>query len=96
MRALEKRPVSTAATEAALEEIARKVRAWQPREIDSRQLGDWAMEILRKLDQVAYVRFASVYRSFEDVSAFRDVVKDLEQGLTPEQMRSQMPLIEED
>jgi transcriptional repressor NrdR len=51
------------------------------------------MEELRNLDQVAYVRFASVYRSFQDVSEFRDEIERLEQGPTPEERRHQMPLL---
>ncbi|MDF1763334.1 MAG: transcriptional regulator NrdR, partial [Oleibacter sp.] len=63
-RALEKRPVSIEAIEAALTRIKQNMRATGEREIDSRHVGEWVMEELRRLDQVAYVRFASVYRSF--------------------------------
>ncbi len=93
LRALEKRPVETEAVEAAISRIQRRLQACGEREIPSRQLGEWVMDELRDLDQVAYVRFASVYRSFEDVSEFRDEVERLEQGPTPEQKRQQMPLI---
>jgi len=58
-------------------------------------IGEWVMEELRRLDQVAYIRFASVYRSFEDVHAFREVIDRLERELTPEELRGQMPLIDE-
>lgn len=78
LRALEKRPVDTETVEAALHTIMRKVRACGDREVSSQALGDWVMEALRKLDQVAYVRFASVYRSFEDVHAFREEIDRLE------------------
>lgn len=76
-RALQKRPVASAQVEAALTRILDHVRACGDREIPSRQLGDWVMEELRELDQVAYVRFASVYRSFQDVHAFREEVEKL-------------------
>src|SRR5690606_39080616 len=78
MRALEKRPVSTDDVEAALARITHKLRATGEREVRSRQLGEWVMEELRDLDQVAYVRFASVYRSFQDVNAFREALRSEE------------------
>jgi transcriptional repressor NrdR len=77
LRALEKRPVGSAEVEAALLRILDRARARGEREIPSRILGDWVMEELRELDQVAYVRFASVYRSFQDVHAFREEVERL-------------------
>jgi len=77
LRALEKRPVSSEAVEAALSRILDRARARGERELPSRILGDWVMEELRELDQVAYVRFASVYRSFQDVHAFREEVEKL-------------------
>lgn len=78
LRALEKRPVDTDRVEAALHRIIQRLRSQGEREVPTRQLGEWVMEELRELDQVAYVRFASVYRSFEDVSAFREVIEGLE------------------
>jgi transcriptional repressor NrdR len=81
LRALEKRPVATERIEAAVAQIKRQMRASGEREIPSRQIGDWVMEHLRTLDQVAYVRFASVYRSFQDVRAFVDEIKRLETEL---------------
>jgi transcriptional repressor NrdR len=78
LRALEKRPVATEQIEVAVAHIKRQMRASGEREIPSRQIGDWVMEQLRTLDQVAYVRFASVYRSFQDVRAFVDEIKRLE------------------
>jgi len=79
MRALEKRPVSAEQVEAVLQRITDRIRAGGEREISSRQLGEWVMEELRRLDQVAYVRFASVYRSFQDVNAFREEIERLQQ-----------------
>ncbi len=57
------------------------------------RIGEWVMDELRDLDHVAYVRFASIYRSFQDVNAFREEINRLEQLPTPEARRSQLPLI---
>lgn len=78
LRALEKRPVGTDRIEEAIHRILKRLRDCGEREISTRDLGEWVMGELRDLDQVAYVRFASVYRSFEDVSAFREVIEGLE------------------
>jgi transcriptional repressor NrdR len=77
-RALEKRPVAIEAVESELAQIKNRLRATGERELDSRVLGELVMEALKRLDQVAYVRFASVYRSFEDLSEFRDAIASLE------------------
>ncbi|KAB7622763.1 transcriptional regulator NrdR [Alkalilimnicola sp. S0819] len=77
-RALEKRPVSVEDVEAAIHRIKKRLQGSGERELPARQLGEWVMDELRELDQVAYVRFASVYRSFQDVSAFREVIDGLE------------------
>ncbi|MCC5797316.1 MULTISPECIES: transcriptional regulator NrdR [Methylophaga] len=78
MRALEKRPVSTDAIDQAVKSIVRKLWATGEREVQSRLVGDWVMDALRELDEVAYVRFASVYRSFQDVNAFREEIERME------------------
>lgn len=77
-RALEKRPVSVEQFEQAMSNIKQKLRALGEREVASELLGEWVMEQLRALDKVAYVRFASVYRSFEDISAFQKEIELLE------------------
>jgi transcriptional repressor NrdR len=77
LKALEKRPVSSEALDAAVAHICHKLRALGEREVPSRQLGELAMEELRHLDEVAYVRFASVYRSFQDLEAFREEIERL-------------------
>ncbi|MEC7148826.1 MAG: transcriptional regulator NrdR [Pseudomonadota bacterium] len=77
-RALEKRPVAVEAVASELAKIKNRLRATGERELDSRVLGELVMEALKRLDQVAYVRFASVYRSFEDLSEFRDAIASLE------------------
>ncbi|MBI5461624.1 MAG: transcriptional regulator NrdR [Gammaproteobacteria bacterium] len=95
VRALEKRPVATERIEDAINHIQQRMRASGEREIPSGQLGEWVMDELRKLDQVAYVRFASVYRSFQDVNAFREEIERLEKEPTPEEERDQIPLLED-
>jgi len=77
-RALEKRPVSVEAVETELGQIKNQLRATGEREVDSRVVGELFMGALKRLDQVAYVRFASVYRSFEDLAEFRDAIASLE------------------
>lgn len=76
-RALEKRPVSTEDVEAAISRIRHNLQAMGEREIPSRVIGEKVMDELRQLDQVAYVRFASVYRSFQDVEEFRREIDSL-------------------
>jgi len=77
-RALHKRPVPTGLVDAAIERIVAQVLALGEREIASRQVGEMVMQELYKLDKVAYIRFASVYRSFQDVSDFRDALREVE------------------
>ncbi len=96
LRASEKRPVPSDAIETAVGRIKRRLIQTGEREIASRAVGEAVMEELRHLDQVAYVRFASVYRNFEDVSEFRDEVERLESEPPPEARRSQIPLIPDD
>ncbi len=80
MRAMEKRPVESEQIELAIGRIKHRLRATGDREVASRQLGEWVMDELRALDEVAYVRFASVYRSFQDVNAFREEIERMQQG----------------
>lgn len=76
MLALRKRPVSAEAVDTAIEHIEARLRQLGDKEVDSTQLGELVMKELRKLDKVAYVRFASVYRSFDDVSEFVAAIKE--------------------
>lgn len=76
-RALHKRPVATEAVDQAIDHIVKNVLSLGQREISSREIGEMVMQQLRGLDQVAYIRFASVYRSFQDAEDFRDVLKEL-------------------
>ncbi|TAK73014.1 MAG: transcriptional regulator NrdR [Gammaproteobacteria bacterium] len=79
LRALEKRPVSTEQIETAIARIMRKAMTSGEREIPSSQMGEWVMEELHQLDQVAYVRFASVYRCFQDIDEFHREIRRLTQ-----------------
>ena len=76
-RACEKRPVSTETIDAAVETIERTLQEMCIREVDSRIVGEAVIEELRKMDKIAYVRFASVYREFSDVSQFVDALESL-------------------
>ena len=76
-RALHKRPVTTELVDAAINRIEQRLLALGEREVDSRRVGELVMEELRKLDKVAYIRFASVYRSFSDVDDFRDAIREV-------------------
>jgi len=80
MRALEKRPVSAERIDDIILRVKNQIRASGERELSSQQIGEWVMIELRRVDPVAYVRFASVYRSFEDVNAFREEVERLQQS----------------
>lgn len=75
--ALRKRPVSIEQIDAALQRIEQKLRSSGAREVPSSRLGELVMRELKKLDKVAYVRFASVYRSFEDVDEFSRLIKEI-------------------
>ena len=77
MRALEKRPVPVEKIDEALSNIIHNMRSTGEREVSSEKIGEWVMEELRKLDKVAYVRFASVYRSFEDIEEFNKEINKL-------------------
>jgi len=80
LRALEKRPVALEKIEKSINNIIHKARTCGEREISSQLVGEWVMEELHNLDQVAYVRFASVYRSFQDIQEFREEVSRLEKN----------------
>ena len=95
LHALEKRPVSTDQVEKVVDHIRRLSLAYGDREIPANQIGEWVMHQLRDIDQVAYVRFASVYRSFADVQEFREIIDNVEKDLSPEMRKSQLSLISE-
>lgn len=77
IKALEKRPVESDAIEQVVNRIEKQLTSEGVREIPSSKIGELLMDALRELDQVAYVRFASVYRSFQDVNAFREEIEKL-------------------
>ena len=90
-RALQKRPVSEERIEAAVRAVVHHLRMTAEREVSSRRVGEFVIGELRKLDHVGFVRFASVYRSFEDVADFREELDRLERDLPGE---GQLPLLE--
>ncbi|MBX9400070.1 transcriptional regulator NrdR [Lysobacter sp. BMK333-48F3] len=89
-RALHKRPVSEEQVEAAVRAVVHRLRMTAERELASRRVGDFVMDELRKLDHVGYVRFASVYRAFEDVADFREELDRLERDAPGD---GQLPLL---
>lgn len=95
-KALEKRPVSADQVDSALHRIKHKMLAAGVREIPTRRIGGWVMDELESLDQVAYVRFASVYRSFQDVRAFQDEIERLQNQPAPEGRRQQLKLLSDE
>lgn len=94
MRSLYKRPVTAEAIDTQISRITHRLRSLGEREIDALKLGEWVMESLRDLDHIAYIRFASVYRQFEDVAEFRETIDGLEQVPSPDLKRHQLHLIE--
>src|SRR5262245_52433906 len=92
LKALEKRPVASDAIDAAIVRICHKLRTLGEREVASRQIGEYAMEELHTIDEVAYVRFASVYRSFQDVDAFREEIERMRHRRSREAAENQLAL----
>ena len=82
MRALHKRPVPTSLVDEAIATITHNVLSLGEREIASRRIGEMVMRELHKLDQVAYIRFASVYKSFEDIDDFQDAIKEVQRPVS--------------
>ncbi|MBI5451422.1 MAG: transcriptional regulator NrdR [Gammaproteobacteria bacterium] len=94
-RAVEKRPVATEDIDAALDRIKHRLHVSGEREIPSRDLGAWVMDELRDLDEVAYVRFASVYQQFQNIDAFREEIERLQQQSAGDTRRSQLSLLKD-
>ena len=82
LRAIEKRPVSLETIESTINSIKYQLRATGEREVNTRDVGELVMDALRELDHVAYVRFASVYRSFQDLNEFKDEIDRLHNRTT--------------
>lgn len=95
IRALEKRPVSSEEFEEAVARLLHKLRTMGEREVPSRLVGRLVMEELRALDEVAYVRFASVYRRFQDVTEFEEEIRRLQEISESAASREQMSLLPE-
>lgn len=93
VRALEKRPVSSDELEQAIGRLVHKLRTLGEREVPSRLVGDMVMEELRALDEVAYVRFASVYRRFQDITEFEEEIRRLQKISETAASREQMSLL---
>jgi len=93
LRALEKRPVSSEAVDEAVSRVCHKLRAAGEREVQARTIGELVMEELHHLDEVAYVRFASVYRSFQDVEAFREEIERMRRKRKRDASADQLPLL---
>jgi transcriptional repressor NrdR len=94
-RALQKRPVPSDELEEAVERLIHRLRTMGEREVPSRLVGDLVMEELRALDEIAYVRFASVYRRFQDVTEFEEEIKRLQRISETAASREQMSLLPE-
>jgi transcriptional repressor NrdR len=83
MLALRKRPVATDEVEAAVDHVIERLRSLGEREISTNRVGDFVMRELAKLDKIAYIRFASVYRSFETPDDFREAVQEVKASKKP-------------
>ena len=92
-RACEKRPIPLGAIEALVDDIEERVHALGKAEVPTRFIGELVMERLRDLDDVAYIRFASVYRAFRDVEDLKEELAALERGRTPTTSSQQLPLL---
>ena len=96
VRALEKRPVSSEVIEQMISRITHRLQTEGEQELPARILGEMVMEELQAVDEVAYVRFASVYRSFQDVTEFQDEIRRLQQVTGETTRRNQMSLLPDD
>ncbi len=94
-KSLEKRPVSVEAIDGAVARVKHRCLVAGEREIDARRVGEWVMEELKQLDQVAYIRFASVYRQFADAAAFREALDRLESASAAEEVSNQLSLLDD-
>jgi transcriptional repressor NrdR len=92
-RACEKRPIALGAIEALVDDVEARVHALGKAEVPTRFIGELVMERLRELDDVAYIRFASVYRAFRDVEDMKEELASLERARTPATSSQQLPLL---
>jgi transcriptional repressor NrdR len=93
LKALEKRPVGRDEVESAIERVSHRLRMLGEREVPSRKIGEIVMEELRLLDEVAYVRYASVYHRFKDVDSFREQIEKLGKSRRGDPAAGQMSLL---
>jgi transcriptional repressor NrdR len=93
--ALQKRPVGSEDIERSIERVTHRLQTLGEREVPSRLIGDVVMEELRQLDEIAYIRFASVYRSFQDVTEFQEEIQRLQSLPSLLASREQMSLLPE-
>lgn len=96
VRALEKRPVSSETIEQIIASVSHRLQALGEREVPAMTVGELVMEELQPVDPVAYVRFASVYRSFQDVTEFQDEIRKLQEMTSSAARREQMSLLPDD
>ena len=96
LRALEKRPVKSEVVEESIGRVIHQLQTVGEREVTGRLVGDMIMEELHGLDEVAYVRFASVYRSFQDITEFQEEIQKLKLRPSPDAEREQMSLLPDD
>jgi transcriptional repressor NrdR len=94
LKALEKRPVETRDVERSIRGLLREISSVEDAEIPSSLIGEWVMRELARLDQVAYIRFASVYQRFEDVRAFTELIEQLEREDPGQVDRRQISLLD--
>ncbi len=93
LKAIEKRPVARDDIETAIERVCHRLRSLGEREVEARAIGELVMEELRQLDEVAYVRYASVYHRFQDIDAFREQIEELGERRRQDPATGQMSLL---
>lgn len=96
VRALEKRPVSSESIEKIIASVTHRLQTLGEREVPAMTVGEMVMQELQPVDPVAYVRFASVYRSFQDVTEFQDEIRRLQEMTSDTSRREQMSLLPDD
>jgi len=96
MRALEKRPVKSEDVEESVGRIIHRLQTVGEREVTGQLVGGMVMEELHGLDEIAYIRFASIYRSFQDITEFQEEIQRLRSRPSPVEEREQMSLLPDD
>ena len=96
LKATEKRPISSEAIEELISRVIRKVQKMGEREIQSRLLGEIVIEELREIDEIAFIRYASVYRRFQDVEEFEKEIESLRDATPMEKKRTQISIFQDE